>query len=106
MIPAAVAAQIAALQSTFLAARPVEKAPPLVFRNLANEAASTLDAIEAAFAETGLEVDAFVTTNWAPIDAPALVALAETLRTHTDLFEAGSRIGRFAATIHQLGEQL
>lgn len=98
-LPAALSAQILALQTAYKAALPIERAQPLIYADLDNKAWALIAAVDAQVATVGTALDGFDYGKCAPEMADALIAAAQNANDALDAYEARSYIGRFTANL-------
>lgn len=98
-IPASLSAQLAALQSAYTAAGPIDKAPPLVYADIDQKAYELILALDAQVATVGKQLDGFAPGTSPLLMAQALASAAQAANDELDAYEMRSLVGRFAANI-------
>lgn len=91
--------QLTALRAAYVAASPIEKAPPLVYADIDSRAFTLISALDGQIALVGAKLDGFAPKSSAAATAAALNAVYVNANDELDAYEARSFVGRFAAAI-------
>lgn len=98
-LPATISADLAALRAAYIAAGPIDKAPPLVFAKVDQMAFTLIAALDGQVALVGAALDGFAPKVSATATATVLTQALVNANDELDAYEARSYVGRFAASI-------